>query len=605
MTLIFTLITIFVLSFLVSYTLNYLIIFVCHKYNLLAQPKEDRWHKKPTALFGGISFVMVILAFATFLMVGIANKYILTDVVFKSGFSFSFKQGSNPYLGLLIGSFIVFLSGLIDDIYNLKPHIKIICQLLAVSIATYFGVKVAFFTSPIIALPLTFLWIMTITNAFNLLDNMDGLSSGIGLIVSLMLCIVSYMRSDQFLFMLSLLTLAGLLGFFLHNKFPAKIFMGDCGSQFIGFFLGSLTIIGTWHHTSNLAIAISLPLIILSLPVFDTLYVSVMRTLYGKKITDGGKDHLSHRLVAFGLSERRAVNTLITISLILSLISLATIKYFSFYMTIATFILFIVGFVLFAISLSQIKVYKKKGYIFDEEPKNLPVKILFRYKRRILEVLTDIILLFLSLFIAYILKYEEKFTGPLIVQFGSVVMAFVTIKMFCFMWAGVYKGNWKYVGVPEVFKVLKGMSLSILIIIVYLVIANKIGNFSRAIIVLDVLLTGALILGVRMGLRLFKEYVVIHKKNLIPVIVKESSLNDIVLALQKIRISDDLKLKPVGLYCDAQDINEENQSTDSIYGLKVFYNKEDIDNFIKVNKINRIVSLKDLYSEGHQSGQKE
>ncbi|MBF0300442.1 MAG: undecaprenyl/decaprenyl-phosphate alpha-N-acetylglucosaminyl 1-phosphate transferase, partial [Oligoflexia bacterium] len=248
------------------------------------------------------------------------------------------------YLGLLLGSIVIFIFGLVDDIFKLRPHYKILGQLLSIGIASYLGIAMHCFSSQIFSLFVTIFWFLAISNAFNLLDNMDGLSSGIAISSALVIAFQSWLQNNETLFVISLIFASSLFGFWLLNKNPAKIFMGDCGSQFIGFFLAGLSILGTWKDASNLILTLVFPMLVLAVPIFDTTYVSIMRKFHGKKITDGGKDHLSHRLVALGLSEKRAVNTLIFIGLTVGLTTVFVLHYFDLYLGMALIPLVLIAF---------------------------------------------------------------------------------------------------------------------------------------------------------------------------------------------------------------------------------------------------------------------
>lgn len=645
-------------SFVLSYLSTLLIVNVCKKFNLLAYPRETRWHKRPTALYGGIGFFLVTLI-ASAIFLHISNAFTLSGVattaipplfspsntnhpqsltsIFNLGIEFIFKKRSAPFLGLLIGSSVVFFCGLLDDIFKLRPHYKLLGQLLSVGVATYFGLMITFFDSPIISLFFTIFWFLGISNAFNLLDNMDGLSSGIAIAAGIAIIAHSWMIGASNVAIVTSILVSALFAFWLLNKNPAKIFMGDCGSQFIGFFLGGLAIMGTWKDASNLMVTIFVPIMILSIPIFDTTYVSLMRKFHGKKITDGGKDHLSHRLVALGLSEKRAVNVLIFLGLGTGLVTVFVLHNLSLYFAIALFPLIAIAFVIFGIYLAQINVYnspasipssylkvpnkifsmikffssnKKKHSDFDDhkqEQANLnnsngffyktkkvfPSKFFVYHKRRFVEVLLDITMLFLSLFFAYNLRFEGQFIGLYVNQFMDIVIVFIAIKVAILFWLGMYNGDWRYMGIADVLLLLKAAFLSFLVVGAYVGLIYQFQNFSRAVLILDCCFSVMLLGGIRVATRLIGEYIFQHNNNNVPVIVYGQNKDELDISLRRIKMmvnAAGVRYRPVALYCErGSEHYEKYSSQDSIHGIEVVYNREKLYGIMMKNGVKEVL----------------
>ncbi len=224
-----------------------------------------------------------------------------------------FTQVSGPMLGLFLGAIIIFSVGVADDIYHLSPLLKLAGQSLAAGVAMYYGVMVQFVTNPFdgmfilgyLSIPLTFLWIVGITNAINLIDGLDGLAGGVSAIAATALGIVALRQGQVEVALAALLLVAALIGFLPYNFYPARTFMGDSGSNFLGFVLASLAIMGTAKGTALLSLLI--PIIILGIPILDTLFAIVRRISNRKPIFYPDKEHLHHRLMALGLSHRRSV----------------------------------------------------------------------------------------------------------------------------------------------------------------------------------------------------------------------------------------------------------------------------------------------------------
>ncbi|MBZ0257844.1 undecaprenyl/decaprenyl-phosphate alpha-N-acetylglucosaminyl 1-phosphate transferase, partial [bacterium] len=208
-------------------------------------------------------------------------------------------------LGLLGGATFLFVIGLIDDRFGMKPKVKLLGQMIAAIILYSVGIQIALFINfPILNFCLTFGWIVLLTNSFNLLDNMDGLSGGVAMICLLLLGVSTHMVSNQTFMSAMSFALAGCIaGFLRYNLNPSSIFMGDAGSMVLGFLVSALTIQSTFYQTGTenaTAWSVVMPIVILAVPLFDTVSVILIRIRNGKPIFEGDKNHFSHRLVALG-----------------------------------------------------------------------------------------------------------------------------------------------------------------------------------------------------------------------------------------------------------------------------------------------------------------
>lgn len=224
-----------------------------------------------------------------------------------------FTNISGPMLGLVLGAIIIFVIGAADDIYHLSPLWKLVGQSLAAAVAMYNGIMVHFVTNPFdgmlvlgfLGIPLTFLWIVGITNAINLIDGLDGLAGGVSAIAATAMGIVALRQGQVDVAMAAMLLVAAIIGFLPYNFHPARTFMGDSGSNFLGFVLACLAIMGTAKGTA--VVSLLIPIIILGIPIFDTFFAIVRRISNHKPIFLPDKGHLHHRLMAMGMSHRRSV----------------------------------------------------------------------------------------------------------------------------------------------------------------------------------------------------------------------------------------------------------------------------------------------------------
>ncbi len=218
-------------------------------------------------------------------------------------FTFEFRQ---DVLGIVLAGTLVVMLGLIDDLKVISPRTKLAGQLLAVFVLIKSGVRIEIWAWPDwLCLALTVFWMVGLINAFNLLDIMDGLSAGVGLISAAFLLVVALLNEDLTIaFMLAAL-IGSLLGFLRYNFHPASIYMGDTGAMFLGFMVGALAMIGRYSETHSVALVA--PLLILGVPIFDTCFVMYIRSLRGLPIFLGSPDHMALRLRHWGMTVPQVV----------------------------------------------------------------------------------------------------------------------------------------------------------------------------------------------------------------------------------------------------------------------------------------------------------
>ncbi len=218
--------------------------------------------------------------------------------------------------GLVIGSSMMFLLGLADDLKKLSVPFKFLVQILAALVLVIFGIKIEFLGNDILNVLVTVLWMVGLTNAFNLTDIMDGLSSGIALAAAMMFFIIGTAAGKIFSPLAALALAGAVLGFLFYNYPPAKIFMGDAGSLFVGYLLAALSITESYSGTNNYAVLA--PVVILGIPVFDTLFVMWMRWKQGKPVYYGSPDHFPLRLRRFGLSVKQVLLSVYSAGILLA-----------------------------------------------------------------------------------------------------------------------------------------------------------------------------------------------------------------------------------------------------------------------------------------------
>jgi len=235
------------------------------------------------------------------------------------------NTGFFPMYWMLLGSIVIVIIGILDDMNPMSAKTKLLGQILAAMIVVYGGIRIDFINVPFMDEPIYFgqwswvisiLWIVGITNALNLIDGLDGLASGVSSIALSSIAIMSLMMGNITVATISLILLGATLGFLYYNFYPAKIFMGDSGSLYLGFFLASLSILGFKNITM---ISYVIPILILGVPIFDTLFAIVRRYRSGLSITAPDKKHLHHCIISLGFSHRATVLIIYGITMMFSL----------------------------------------------------------------------------------------------------------------------------------------------------------------------------------------------------------------------------------------------------------------------------------------------
>ena len=350
----------FVVALAVSYYMTPHVKSFAERVGAVDVPRDDRRvHDHPIPRMGGLAifagFVVSLLLFVSF---------------------------SNQVIGLLLGALIIAAMGAIDDIVNLKPWIKLTIQIIAALVAIRSGIffnavsnpnfRSDVLTIPIgsLSIPLTILWIVGCTNAVNLIDGLDGLACGVSAISSITMLIVSLFVADlNTTFILAALC-GGCIGFIPYNLNPAKIFMGDVGSQFLGFVLACVSIMGLFKlHT---VITFLVPVLAMAIPLADTVFAFFRRILHGQSPFHADKGHFHHRLLAMGLNQKQAVAVLYGVSAVMGLVAVLLTGRDTFQRIICVVAAFIISLSVWLFVLHQ-KPKDENGHEHDD--KNKPAEL--------------------------------------------------------------------------------------------------------------------------------------------------------------------------------------------------------------------------------------
>lgn len=351
-----TYVALFLLATFASFGLTPLVRRLCERVNLLDVPNDKRRiHKRAVPRLGGVAiYASLLIALSPLLLI-------------DNQVTASLREQASSFRAVMIASSLVFLFGVYDDLVGANARWKFLAQGLAGTLLYYLGgrvevLSVPFFDAitlaPVMSFLLTVFWVVAISNAFNLIDGMDGLATGAALFASFVMLGVSIMNGRVFVSVITIVLAGSLIGFLRYNFNPASIFLGDSGALFIGFLLAALSTQGS--QKASTAVAIGIPLLAFGLPIMDTSVSIIRRLVAGKPIFEGDRDHVHHKLLARGWSQRRVALVLYGVCALFGLCALL----FTQTMSGAT------GFVLLCIGVATITTVNHLRYHEVEEIKD-------------------------------------------------------------------------------------------------------------------------------------------------------------------------------------------------------------------------------------------
>lgn len=540
-----------------SFLLTILVRFFALKFGYVSIPRQERWSNRPVALMGGVSV------------------YLSFTILF-------FFFGLEQFMLVWLGGTIMFLTGLFDDVFELKPIIKFLLQFVAASVLLMGNYSLVYSWPFWISIPLTYFWIIGITNGLNLIDNMDGLAAGTSMIIAIVFSLLAYKLGNIEVAMVSFLLSGAIGGFLLLNYNPAKIFMGDSGSLFIGFMMASLPMMFSSQLVEfGVVSALILVVAVCILPIYDTTLVTALRIFKGRSPSQGGKDHSSHRLVFAGLSERSAVHALYLISIFFGSIVLV------FYPNneIVFYLLFsagMVGLFYFGLFLSRLDVYgdlnfSKIEYIIHKVPPSFKKRVHFIF------MLADVILIIVAYTLAHILRYPQWNDAIESLVISQLPIIIVT-KILVLAVFGIYRIVWGYAGVYDLMTLFLAVASSTLVSWVTLSMSLTEGSSVHfRILVIDALLFFILIASARFTLKTLRSLITVANKGKKRALLYGAGDTGC-LALSQIRQAPRLNIKPVGFLDDSP-----YKINGKVQGLRILGDIDKLTEVIKEHRIDEIL----------------
>jgi UDP-GlcNAc:undecaprenyl-phosphate GlcNAc-1-phosphate transferase len=452
---------------------------IAPRVGLVVTPRADRWHRRPVPLLGGVA-----------IMLGILPALAWTGGLYG-------RLAELTLVALTMGAV-----GLVDDIRPLKPSLKLVAQIVLAGILIERDFVLRLTGVALLDVGLTLVWIVGITNAFNLLDNMDGLAAGMAVIAGGFRLALFVIDGDRAAAALTAGFVGAVAGFLVRNAPPARIFMGDAGSLFIGFFLSGLCLaVDAAYYSRGITGVLAVPILLVLIPIFDTTFVTITRFLRRQPVSQGGRDHTSHRLVVLGGSEGRALAVLYGLSITGGGIALLTYRA-ALGPTLILLPLLLIGLALLGIHLSRVEVVRAGPPTSDRVVVRLVREL--RYKRELASVVLDAVLIVIAYYAAFILRFEETFGAnkPVLVRTLVPVLVFQLTGL---AFSGAYRGMWRYTGLGDLLRLARGITLGTTAAVLYLLFTTRFAGMSRAVFVLDWLFLAMLVGASRISFRLLGE----------------------------------------------------------------------------------------------------
>ena len=446
-------------------------------------PRADRWHEQPTPTMGGIA---IAAATAT----GFLPVLLWPETL----------PWIDTWFPVPLAALAMFVIGVFDDQWQLSPLAKLVSSLTVGAFLVFALAQTHPGGLHWLTTLLSIVWFAGMCHAFNLLDNMDGLAAGVALIAA---AFMAFLLADVIGLALAVLlvSLAGaLLGFLYWNRSRARLFMGDCGSLFIGALLGGASLTAVFQSDETMLPMSVFVIAILAVPLFDTGFVLVLRRLAGRSATRGGTDHVSHRLVSLGFSERSAVRILYLVGAIGGLTAWGLMQGgLDSMLPVAA--VFAVVLTLLGIYLARVPAYNAEDFMALQKSSLAPFLKDLTFRWHAAEVMLDMVLITACYYTAYRLRFEGERLETFLGYFTQSLPVVLGCKMAALYSSGLYRRSWATFGLRDAAAVARGVGLGSAAAVVLEAYFFYLQGFSRAVFALDALLLAVAIIVTRMSFR--------------------------------------------------------------------------------------------------------
>jgi len=372
--------------------------------------------------------------------------------------------------------------------------------------------------------------------------------------------------------------------------------MGDCGSLLIGYLLSGIVVLGAAKAGSELAMTLLVPVGVMALPILDTTLVTIVRSLHHRPISQGGRDHLSHRLVALGLNERSAVLVLYAVSILFGGLAIES-NYVSGPVTLLLGSLLVLGIAFFGIFLGQVRIYTEVDYEQLESQPGLVGKLVLSgswlYKRQVAEMVLDLTLICLGLLAAYLLRFDGSLERHYVEQFATLLPWIVSIKLITLFAMGVYRSIWRYMGTSDMIRLATASSVGSALAVVAIQLAFRgEGGAPRAVLLVDWMVVTALLIAARLSFGLIRDLLArLRKRDLVRVvIVGAGDTGELVLrAMSRSRTK---AYRVVGFLDDHLEMRDR-----SIHGVRILGPSSSLGEVVEREQIEEVVLTTSTYAD--------
>jgi UDP-GlcNAc:undecaprenyl-phosphate GlcNAc-1-phosphate transferase len=452
-------------------------------FGAVVPPRADRWHSQPTPTMGGIAIAMAaVLGFSAVV------SHVKGDVL------------TAAWLPIPLAAIAMFVVGVLDDRVQLSPLAKLVSSLI---IGAFLVFSLA--RRPDNGLPWTYtligtIWFAGVCHAFNLLDNMDGLAGGVAMIAALFLASLLPAALGAPVIVLLLALAGALIGFLYWNRPPARLFMGDCGSLFIGAVIAGASLVPVLQERTAFPWTSVVIVMVLVVPLFDTGFVLVLRRFAGRSATRGGTDHVSHRLVSLGFSERSAVRILYLLGMTGGLTALLLVIG-GIEQMIPVAALFAVVVTLMGIYLARVPAYDAQDFKALERSSFAPLLKDLTFRWHAGEVMLDLVLIVACYYFAYRLRFEGETFDHFLPYFTASLPVVLGCKLASLYGSGLYQRSWETFSLRDVAVVLRGVLMGSVLSVLAAAYFYRFEGFSRVVFIMDALLLLIAIVATRASFR--------------------------------------------------------------------------------------------------------
>ncbi|MCS4149503.1 hypothetical protein [Salinibacter ruber] len=481
-----------------------LVAHVARAYGLIDRPSSGRWHDRPVALLGGI-------AIATAIGAGILGASVLGAGVLTG------NEVSYPW-PVWAGAGLLFVLGMSDDLLDARPEAKVLVQVVATAAVLQGGYEFWRGGPGWASVPLTFLWVIGVTNAFNLIDGIDGLAASVAGITGSTLLLMGLAVGHVGLAIVMAAVMGAAVGFLAYNAPPASVFMGDCGSLPLGYLLavGALDVQGG----GGPVVGTLAPIAVLAVPIFDTTFVTATRLIRGQPVAEGGTDHVHHRLIRLGASEKQVLTVLAVASAGFGGLALSAL-WMSASLVVASAALCLVMAGVLGAYLATIPEGERAEA--PTSPSSTTERITERIGalmrrffggvswKSVAGVLADLLVVSAAFIIALHLRHGGTPPSEWTILMERALPGIVTAKLLIFHAFGLYDGIWRHAGTPEIARLAGASIVASLVVGTGLSVVAELQAEAISVFILDGLVTTIGIGGSRFAFRALRQYVVSHQ----------------------------------------------------------------------------------------------